>query len=416
MSPSLQPKSSFPRENNAPLCAVDRRRWLVYGAQVCALLQARAENHADYKYEDYREDDGRIHIQTHTALVAADLRPWLSVKGTYVYDGISGATPTGAPPPAGSDQVPTTEIRDVRRAYTLETPLKFGSHGLKPMVAYSKESDYESLGLSATYSLELNQKNTVLSLGVSHDFDRVAGLYSPSFQDKDKTAVLVGLSQLLGPATVLSANVTLAYTDGYLSDPYKGVNFDIAYTDPVFNPPAGELVPENRPGHRFDQIVHLGLNHYVKPASGAVDASYRFYHNDYGVLAHTVSVAWLQKLGEHVVVSPFFRFHSQSAADFYAPQFVGDPFFPEGGDIGEQQAGIPGVAIAPAWPEHYSADYRLSRLDTFTYGISATVKIKDRVSLDAAYKRYVMEGRDGATSASAYPSAHVWTLGLRLWF
>jgi hypothetical protein len=304
MNPQIRPKASAPQGAPAPPPALRRRRWLVHGAQLCALLQVRAENHADYKYEDYREDDGRIHVQTHAALVAVDLKPWLSVQGTYAHDGISGATPTGAPPPAGTDQVPTTEIRDVRRAYTLETRLKFGDHTLKPMVAHSQESDYESLGLSAAYSLELNQKNTVLSLGAGDDFDRVAGRHSPSFRRRNKTAVLVGLSQLLGPATVLSANVTLAYSDGSLSDPYKGVNFDIAYSDPLFNPPAGELVPENRPGHRFDQIVHLGLNHSFKPARGAVEASYRFFHNDYGVLAHTVSLAWLQKLGEHVVVSP----------------------------------------------------------------------------------------------------------------
>ena len=100
--------------------------------------------------------------------------------------------------------------------------------------------------------------------------------------------------------------------------------------------------------------------------------------------------------GDHVVVSPFFRFHHQSEADFYAPQFVGDPFFPDGVNWDDQ--GFPGGGSAPPFPESYSSDYRLSRLDTYTYGLSVTVKIKDRVSLDAAYKRYVMEGRDGVTS------------------
>jgi hypothetical protein len=395
------------------------RHWLWILPAVRLLFSPRvsAENHADYKYEDYKEEGGRIHIRTHSALVAADLAPWLTVKGKYVYDGISGATPTGAPPLPGSDQVPTTKIQDIRRAYSLETPLKFGPHGFSPLVAWSRESDYESYGVAGTYSLELNQKNTVLSIGGSHDFDRVIaskGSYLVKSRDKDKTDVLVGLSQLLGPETVLTANLTLSYSEGFLADPYKGVNFFINYADPSFDPPQGSLVADRRPAHRFDQIAHVGLTHFVKRLNAGVEGSYRFYHNEYGVFSHTVSLSWLQKLGANIVLSPVFRFHHQSAADFYNAQFTGDPSFPNG--IDWDAAGFPGVGVAPAFPGNYSADYRLSRLNSFTYGLGITWKIKDRISLDAAYKRYVMEGLDGVTSQSAYPSANVFTVGLRAWF
>ena len=61
-------------------------------------------------------------------------------------------------------------------------------------------------------------------------------------------------------------------------------------------------------------------------------------------------------------------------------------------------------------------DYRLSQLNTYTLGVGLTWKIKDRVSLDAAYKRYMQRGLDGATSDTAYADANVWTLGLRVWF
>jgi hypothetical protein len=381
--------------------------------------RVQAEDHADYKYEDYREQNGRIHIQTHSALFAADLTPWMSVKGSYVYDGISGATPTGEAPKNGSDQVPTVEIEDIRRGYSLEVPLKFGRHGFAPQVAYSKESDYESTGIAGTYTFEFNQKNSVLSLGASHDFDRVAGANQPVFQDKDKTSVLVGFSQVLGPQTLLSGNGTLSYSDGYLADPYKNVNFYYAYPDAAFTPDFNTLFPisESRPHHRFDQTAQISLNHFVKPLDGSLSTEYRFFHNDYGIFSHTVTLSWLQKLGNSVVVSPFFRFYNQSAASFYGTVFSGDQGYPGGVDIGAD-LGIPpfGVNVAPPWPDHYSADFRLSRMNTFTYGIGITWKIKDRVSLDAAYKRYDMQGLDGVTSASAYPTADVWTLGLRAWF
>jgi opacity protein-like surface antigen len=55
-------------------------------------------------------------------------------------------------------------------------------------------------------------------------------------------------------------------------------------------------------------------------------------------------------------------------------------------------------------------------MNTYTLGVGLTWKIKDRVSLDAAYKRYIQQGLDGVTSGQAYADANVWTLGLRVWF
>ena len=37
-------------------------------------------------------------------------------------------------------------------------------------------------------------------------------------------------------------------------------------------------------------------------------------------------------------------------------------------------------------------------------------------AVELAYKRYIMQGLDGVTPASAYPSAHVYTVGFGLWF
>ncbi len=379
---------------------------------------AVADDFAGYRYEDYREDNGRIHVITHTIASQVELTPWLKAKGKYVYDGISGATPTGAPPQGAAGILPTATIHDIRRAYSLELPMKFGLHGVAPSFAWSRESDYESINAAATYSVELNQKNTTLSFGASHDFDRVIpnrGTFIRTSQDKSKQDFLVGITQLLDPETVITANVTLSFVDGYLADPYKGVNFYINYLNPAFDPPPGGLRAEKRPDERFDQIANVSLTHFFKAANASLEAGYRFYHNDYGIFSHTASLTWFQKIGSSVVVSPMFRFYNQSAADFYTTRVTGDPAFPNGIDW-LAQFGIPGVGTAPAHPALYSADYRLSSMNTYTLGIGATWKIKDRVSLDAAYKRYIQQGLDGVTSAQAYTDANVWTLGLRVWF
>ncbi len=55
-------------------------------------------------------------------------------------------------------------------------------------------------------------------------------------------------------------------------------------------------------------------------------------------------------------------------------------------------------------------------METFAAGLSLNWKIRDWLSLDLAYQRYVMKGLDGITSQSAYPSANMFTLGARIWF
>ena len=69
-------------------------------------------------------------------------------------------------------------------------------------------------------------------------------------------------------------------------------------------------------------------------------------------------------------IVPSVRYYEQSAADFYAPQFTGKP-------------------------EFYSADYRLAKLSSLTYGLKVVWKASDRVQASIGYDRYSMQGRDG---------------------
>lgn len=406
----------------------------------------KAENRFDYRYEDYSEDGGRIQIQTHAAHVAAELSAQVAVKGQFVYDAISGATPPGGPPAPGDPQVPLVNVTDIRRAGTLEAALSYGEepdgkHGrfiTTPQVAYSKESDYESFGLALNQTINFNQRNTALTVGVAENWDRVKGFFQSAFASKDTTDFLVGVRQILTPRTVLTVNLTLGYSRGYLTDPYKGVNFGYSYPVSFYDPPTVDVnAAELRPDSRFRQVGYVSLLQYVDALRGAAEGSYRFHHDDWGVVAHTLELAWHQKLGRRgrdmdpwVTLSPFFRFHHQSEADFYGVRFAGDPAFANGAVGAAQSDGFtilfaddpafPGDATGtftvPAHPKYYSSDYRLSKLNTFTYGITAEVRLHEHVSLTAGYKRYVMEGLDGVTLDSAYPSAHVFTVGATIWF
>jgi hypothetical protein len=396
-----------------------QRQWPHIAAIWCVLYLAsigrtRAENRVDYRYEDYDEEGGRIHVKTQGAYFDQTLNSWASLKGNFIYDVISGATPTGAPWLPGTNAVNTAKMDDKRYAGYLEPTFKFSNHTLSPQFSYSEESDYKSIGVAVNDAIDFNEKNTTLLVGLSHSFDHVlpneGELYGttgmPITHDlrKDDSSALLGVSQLLGPATVATANLTLGYASGFLNDPYKRVLFDNTPYNPgpdPANPYPYTVWPESRPKHRFRQVVFLSLNHNFEALHGAPEFTYRFYHDDYDILANTFGVQWNQKIGSHVVISPMFRYYEQSAAYFYGTHFPGDP--------GDPNSPIP-------LPNYYSADYRLSKMETFTYGISVSVKAGDHLTIDLSYKRYEMYGLDHVTSPNQYPTANVVSGGLTLWF
>jgi Protein of unknown function (DUF3570) len=376
------------------------------------LTRASAEDHFDYRYENYQEDAGRIGVNTHSWLFEKKVTSWLTLHGDLVYDAISGATPIGAPPAADinspfpqagplSTTVPLAHMEDERWAGSLDAATTFGRHHITPQFSYSEEHDYISYGGALNYAFDLNQKNTTLNLGWAHAWDTILpfrGTFITRKQDKDTDDFLIGVTQILGPKTLLSVNFTFRNSHGYLNDPYRGVLFD---DYPQFDLNTPSLFAENRPDHRQSYIPYVSLAQYITPLHASVEGAYRFYDDTFGIKAQTVDLSWHQKIGKRFLVSPVFRYYYQTAANFYAPQFPGDPSNP-----------FDPIPI----PSYYSADYRLSKLETFAFGIEMSARVTEWLSLDFAYRRYAMYGLDNVTSSSAYPKANIFTVGARVWF
>ena len=426
------------------------------------------ESDLGYRHEFYREDGDRMSIYTDSFLLDAKLNSHLRLTGTFVIDSISGATPIGAPPQkkwpfatfkdlynraygqaytsqynqyvsqnqiyvdAGYETfqqmtnqaaqfarqaapgiatnsasasyqsltnnpnfrkstVPLAKLHDRRQAFSVGLPISWGRHELTPSFSHSEETDYKSVSGALNYSLSLNEKNTTLNFGYAHNADRAR---DDKFIWEDKTSdnLLVGFVQLLSPKSYVTFNVVFNNDSGYLSDPYRGVMVLKNY--PQFNPSDPALIPELRPRHRSSEVVYGSYTQFIEPLNGSLDTSLRFFRDSWGIFSATTSLDWHQKLGTHFVLTPTFRYTYQTAADFY-------------------------YVLVPDYlnlPASYSSDYRLSQMETFTMGLSLTWRVARHVSFDASYYRYVMRGLDGATSQSAYPSANVGSVGLRIWF
>jgi hypothetical protein len=395
-----------------------------------------ADDSVGFSHQTYAEEHGRIQVQTETLSIAKTITPWMDVSVREVYDAISGATPTGAPaikqlkmrdPGTGSlippstitgytrtldgvsgasqsgpvvramsqNKVPIVDSPDFRLGTDVSVGLTHGPHRLAPELSFSNESDYRSYGFALNYSYELNDKNTILNLGWSHAYDEVLAnentfLTKSSIKNTDN--LIFGITQLLGPGTVFGANATLGYAHGYLNDPYRAVVFNETDLDAENRV---VLSGEQRPSHRGTQALLLSLTQSIKPLDASIEGTYRFYHDSYGITANTFTLAWFQRFGKSLVVSPSARYYHQSAADFYGIQFPGDPI------------NDPDVV-----PRNFSSDYRLSRMETYTLGLDATIKLREHFDLHLGYQRYWMHGLDHETDQSIYPKANIFTIGL----
>ncbi len=426
------------------------------------------EDDVGYRRSYYQEDDNRITVNTDVIQYNIKLRDNISVDGNVVIDAITGATPTGAPPPSQwkyqnfaslyqtdyqlaytnqynqnltqnqnlyyngnityqewtnsaatyasltapgiatnsasaslqsitnnpnyhNNRVPLTQMHDRRKAFSIELPMAFGRQQISPSFSYSEESDYISFAGALNYSLAFNDKNTTVNAGWAHNGDSVRDDVFV-WESKNTDNFFLGLVQLISPKAYLTVNASLGFERGYLADPYRAVMLMNVLQS---NPSDAILSPEIRPRHRNSEILYASWTQFITPANASLELSYRFFHDTYGISAHTVELDWHQKLGRHFVATPMFRYYVQNAADFY---YV---IVPVANNIA---------------PTYYSSDYRLSEFESFATGITFTWRVQKHLSLDASYMRYVMRGMDGITSQSAYPSANVFSAGLRIWF
>lgn len=368
---------------------------LLAGLLLAQPRPARAENSVSYKYEDYREADGRIAVQTQNGLVEQDLGPDMHLKLQGVIDAIAGATPSGQPAKPGGS-VPLTHMTDRRKAWSADFSRQFPRINVDLGFANSRESDYVSRGLSLNTLTDFNQKNTTLLLGVAGTDDDVKVYYQQPHENKRSTDLIAGVTQLLDPRTSVAVNLGYGHSSGYMGDPYRVVQKTVEIIPGVFLPLTSA---ENRPRARNKWTLTASVNRAYPGLNGAAEASYRLYHDTFGTTAHTVELAWFQKFGERFVLRPGLRYYDQSAADFYLISLDGTT--------------IPRPTTPnPAGP-FYSADYRLSALRSFAYGLKAIWKINASWQLDAALDEYEMHGKDNITPSGAYPRATISTLGVK---
>ena len=372
---------------------------------LCQPRGVRAEDSITVKAQSWQEDKNRIRVDSQYAQVDLDIGTDTHLKVMGLLDSIAGATPTGERPATGNI-VPKAKMEDRRKAWTADLAHQFSRVNVSAGYGVSRESDYVSDGWSLNTVTDFNDKNTNLLLGYGGTKDTISEwkLNWTKQRHKEGSDFIAGITQLLNPNTSVTANVVYGTASGFMSDPYKIVSTTRLDLDPgtYYTP------PENRPEVKTKVSLFFGLNYNVERLNGAVDFSYRHYHDSFGITSHTTYLAWIQKFGQHVIVQPSIRFYRQSASDFYYYNLDRSRITTSYEPVLEET----GTGKAP----FYSSDYRLSYLQTIDLGLKVVVKITSWLSIDANYDRFVMRGLDGITPQDPYSKANMFMVGMKFTF
>ena len=360
-----------------------------------------------------------------------DDKEYLNLR--IVVDVLTGSSASGAVPmpfaqtftnPSGkgtyqasANETPLDDtFKDTRVSLSADWEKPVNTHLNAVYGAYiSKEYDYLSLGGSATFSLDTEDRNRTYTGGVSAGFDIVDPVGGTpvamteawdypttkatdgSSENKTVVDLLFGVTQIISRKSLLQANYTIGTNSGYLTDPYKILG--VIDTNSLNAIPDGEIIQgagysyryENRPDSRLSQTVYVK---YVRQLTeDVINFSYRYFWDDWGISSHTFDARYRFEIGGGHYLQPHVRYYTQSEADFYKPYLL---------DSEE------------ASTKEASADYRLGELVTTTIGLlygiefSKTHEITFRAELmnqsvdDPGNKFGALLNQDLSTDLDAY--------------
>ena len=243
-------------------------------------------------------DGGGVKASGPALLVRKNMADRVSVQASYYLDMVSNAS---------IDVVTTASpYKEKRSEYGFGVDYAYRDTLITLSTASSREPDYTANSVSLDMSQETFGGMTTVSLGFTRGSDKVLKHASPDFADRvTHWQYRFGVTQVLTPKVLASANFEALADDGYLGSPYRVAR--------VF----GAAVPERNPRTRSARAVKFRVIGEVAPRQ-SVHADYRYFWDNWGIKAHTTEFGYSRYFGEAWLADGFLRFYNQKHALFYS--------------------------------------------------------------------------------------------------
>jgi len=273
----------------------------------------------------------------------------------------------------------------------------------------SYEFDVTSVSIGAGYSKLSKDENKEFSIKGSYYLDSWKLIY-PIEHRNGNVAILdnnlrhsfnlsIVESWVMTKRMSASVNLDLVAQNGLLSTPFHRVYFSDYNMDEFGNPldSKASLINsqvEKLPSFRFKLPIGVRYNYYIADFL-ILNAYYRFYWDTWNVMGNTFQIDLPIKIKNFMRIYPFYRFHYQTGANYFAP--FGDHLNTE---------------------PYYTSDFDLSSFTSHKFGLGLGIsplygvfnfKSKDRKttnmlkSIDFRYAHYIRS--DGLT-------ANLYSIGL----
>ncbi len=302
----------------------------------------------------YHEAPTRTNMTVYTPGVDVAVTPasWLTVRGGYEADVVSGASvgvkagPAYAAVNPGADVISTASVRDYRHAPRAGVTLRHGDVAYTAQYTYGTENDYKSHSFFVSARTEAYDHNTQLELSYSRNADLVCDRTQavndkpPRFRALEDSRGCFGSSDPLRTRHTVSIDALqatwtqawtptvatqLAYTaqilDGFQSNPYRSVILA-----------QGLKAQEHSPDHRARHSIAARANVYVRPLKVAVRLAARGYRDTWDLWSATFELEAERYFFEGFRIAARARYYAQTGTSFWSDDYTGGnkPLGPKG--------------------------------------------------------------------------------------
>ncbi len=215
-------------------------------------------------------------------------------------------------------------------------------------VSLSKEYDYTSFGANILFAKKTANKNGEFTAKLQAYLDQLKYILpielrtNPGrdeddypLKSRDSYSGSLSYSQIINPRLQLMFIADVIYQQGFLGLPFHRVYFKDNTTEKI----------ENLPDTRLKIPLGFRANYFIGDKV-ILRSFYRYYNDDWGLNAHTVQLETSVKASPFLSITPFYRYYTQNAVDYFAP-----------------------IKLHQTTEQFYTSNYDLSQFNSNFYGI-----------------------------------------------
>jgi hypothetical protein len=276
---------------------------------------------------------------------------------------------------ASSDKIDPSTISSASSAdtriypslsWSIQNEEKKTTFGLN--VSFSNEFDYRSFGIGTGFTKASKDNNREFTGKLQAYLDQWSvilpielrtgnsGRENDNYpkEARNSYSASFSLAQVVNKSFQILLITEPTYQNGLLATKYQRVYFT-----------NGAEQSETLPDHRLKIPIAIRANYFFGDRV-ILRSFYRYYQDDWGIKAHTIDLELPVKITPFFSLSPFYRFYSQNAVDYFAPYAQhnsAETFFTSDYDLSKFTSHFYGAGIRLAPPKGVFGFQKLNSLE-----------------------------------------------------